>query len=382
MHVVKVGIDARALLAPRTGIGVYTEQIARGLAAESGVEVTLFAPREIDGKEGFPGDAVRSRSGRHPFGTVWVQTHLSRALASERCDVLLSAVTIAPARIDIPYVPVVHDLTPLTHPEWHRRKTIVAFLPWIERTLERSERIIAVSKATAADLARRFPETRGKTVVIEHGVDPRFSPEGAPGEGEAVRREHTRGRPFILYFGTLEPRKNVGALVAACERLWRERRERPDLLLAGSGGWKSEPLLARIARSPFRDKIHRIGWVPADAAPALLRAAEAFCYPSHEEGFGLPVLEAMASGVPAVISTAPALLEVAGDAALSVPAMDAAGLAESLARLIEDPSLRRDRIARGLARAACFRWDDAAGRTAAVLREASGSDAAPGPASS
>jgi len=135
MHVVKVGIDARALLAPRTGIGVYTEQIARGLAAESGVEVTLFAPREIDGKEGFPGDAVRSRSGRHPFGTVWVQTHLSRALASERCDVLLSAVTIAPARIDIPYVPVVHDLTPLTHPEWHRRKTIVAFLPWIERTM-------------------------------------------------------------------------------------------------------------------------------------------------------------------------------------------------------------------------------------------------------
>lgn len=382
MHVVKVGIDARALLAPRTGIGVYTEQIARGLASEAGIDVTLFAPREIDVRGGFPGGAVRSRSGRHPFGTVWVQTHLARALASERCDVLLSAVTIAPARIDIPYVPVVHDLTPLTHPEWHRRKTIAAFLPWIERTLERSERIIAVSRATAADLARRFPETRGRIVVIEHGVDPRFSPAGSPAEAEAVRREHTLGRPFILYFGTLEPRKNVGALVAACERLWRERPGRPDLLLAGSGGWKSEPLTDRIARSPFRDRIHRIGWVPAEAAPAILRAAEAFCYPSHEEGFGLPVLEAMASGTPVVTSTAAALLEVAGDAALSAPATDAARIAESLARLLDDPALRRDRIARGLARASRFRWGDAVGRTAAVLRDASGGGGAAVPASS
>jgi len=367
----KVGIDARALLAERTGIGVYTEQIARGLSAQPDVDVTLFAPRAIDGRAGFPA-VVRQRPSRHALGTVWVQTRLARALVAEGSDVLLSAVTIAPARIDVPYVPVVHDLTPLTHPEWHRRKTVVAFLPWIERTLERSARIIAVSRATAADLGRRFPETRGRTVVIGHGVDPRFSPEAVPGEAEAVRREHTGGRPFILYFGTLEPRKNVGALVAACERLWRERRDRPDLLLAGGGGWKSEPLVARIARSPFRDRIHRTGYVPLEAVPALLRAAEVFCYPSHEEGFGLPVAEAMASATPVVISTAPALLEVAGDAALAAPAADPAALAEALARLTDDADLRRALAARGIERAAAFRWADASERTAAVLREAAG----------
>ncbi|HET9471587.1 MAG TPA: glycosyltransferase family 1 protein [Usitatibacter sp.] len=327
----KVGIDARALLSERTGIGVYTAHIAAGLSAQPGVEVTLFAPRAIGSRAGIPA-RVRSRTGRHAFGTIWVQTHLARELAADGCDVLLSAVTIAPARIGLPYVSVVHDLTPISHPEWHRRRTVVAFLPWIERTLAGAERVIAVSQATAGEIAARFPEIRGKTVVIEHGVDPRFSPAAPPGESAAVRAEFTRGRPFFLYLGTLEPRKNVGALIAACERLWRERRARPDLLLAGSGGWRSEGLLSRIARSPFRDKIHRIGWVSADSAPALLRAAEVFCYPSHAEGFGLPVLEAMACGTPAVVSTAPALREVAGDAALAVSPTDPAALADALAR--------------------------------------------------
>ncbi|HET9793248.1 MAG TPA: glycosyltransferase family 1 protein [Thermoanaerobaculia bacterium] len=367
----KVGIDARALLSEHTGIAVYTAQIARGLSALPGVDVTLFAPREISLSAGSLPSSFRPGSNRRRFGTVWLQTRLSRDLAAEGCDVLLSAVTIAPARIDLPYVPVVHDLTPLTHPEWHRRKTIVAFLPWIEKTLERSARVIAVSQATAAELARRFPDVAARIAVIEHGVDSRFSPVAAePGEADSVRAARTAGRPFILHLGTFEPRKNLGTLVAACERLWSEDPRRPDLLLAGSGGWKSEALLARIARSPFAERIHRAGYVPAEDVPALLRSAEAFCYPSREEGFGLPVLEAMASGTPAVISNAAALLEVARDAALAVAPDDVAGFAGALARFLDDRDLRRTQIERGLARAAGFRWPAAAERTARVLRDA------------
>jgi alpha-1,3-rhamnosyl/mannosyltransferase len=306
---------------------------------------------------------------RHRFGTVWVQTLLPRRIVETGVDVLLSAVTIAPARLPVPSVPVVHDLTPLTHPEWHRRKTVVAFVPWIERTLERAARVIAVSSATAAELARRFPDVRGRIAVIPHGVDPRFSPASPPGEAEAVRRAHTGGRPFLLSFATLEPRKNLDTLVAACERLWREDGSFPDLLLAGGAGWKSAVLLAAIARSPFHDRIHRTGYVPADAVPSLFRAAEAFCYPSHEEGFGLPVLEAMACATPAVISTATALLDLAGDAALSAPADDPGKLAEALAAMLGDADLRRRCAERGLARASGFRWSDAAEKTAAVLRD-------------
>jgi glycosyltransferase involved in cell wall biosynthesis len=364
---VKVGIDARALLPEQTGIGVYTEEIARGLAAIPGIEVILFAPREIPPRAVPPG--VRTVTDRHRFGTVWVQTLLPRRIAETGVDVLLSAVTIAPARLPVPSVPVVHDLTPLTHPEWHRRKTVVAFVPWIERTLERAARVIAVSSATAAELAGRFPDVRGRIAVIGHGVDPRFSPASPSGEAEAVRRAHTGGRPFLLSFATLEPRKNLDTLVAACERLWREDGTRPDLLLAGGAGWKSGALLAAIARSPFRDRIHRTGYVPANAVPALFRAAEAFCYPSHDEGFGLPVLEAMACSTPAVISAAPALLELAGDAALSAPAGDPGRLAEALAAMLGDADLRRRCVERGLARASLFRWSDAAEKTAAVLRD-------------
>jgi glycosyltransferase involved in cell wall biosynthesis len=266
----------------------------------------------------------------------------------------------------------VHDLTPLSHPEWHRRKVVAAFLPWIERTLDRAAHVIAVSEATARDLRERFPEVSGRVTVVPHGVQSRFHPDDAEGKAEATRREFARSRRYMLYLGTLEPRKNLLRLLSACERLWREKRSRPDLLLAGGAGWRSAALLERIARSPFRDKIHRVGYVDPEDAPLLYRAAEVFCYPSHEEGFGLPVLEAMACGTPAVISTTPALEETAGGAALSAPADDDASLAEAIARVLEEPGCRERLIASGLARARSFRWKESARKTAEVLRVACG----------
>jgi glycosyltransferase involved in cell wall biosynthesis len=365
----KVGIDARALLSEKTGIGVYTDQIVRHLARDPRIELHLFTPREFKPPGGFPGN-VRLHSDRHRFGTVWVQTHLPRRLLREECEVFLAPITIVPARIRIPFVPVVHDLTPLTHPEWHRRKVVVAFLPWIEKTLDRAARIIAVSHSTAGELARRFPETASRITVVENGVDRRFSPGGSAEGNEEIRRKYSKGNRFILHLGTLEPRKNLMTLIAACERLWREKRSRPDLLLAGGAGWKSGPLLARIARSPFRDKIHRIGYVPADLAPALYRAAELFCYPSYSEGFGLPLAEAMACGTATVISTADALLETAGGAASAVPADDPAAFAEALARVLEEPGAREEHVRRGLLRASVFCWGSSAEKTAGVLRSA------------
>lgn len=365
----KVGIDARALLTEKTGIGVYTEQIVRHLARDAELELHLFTPRELKPPSGLPAN-VRFHSDRHRFGTVWVQTHLPGRLLREECDVFLAPVTIAPSRVGIPSVPVVHDLTPLVHPEWHRRKVVVAFLPWIEKTLDRAARIIAVSQATARDLARRFPETASRIAVVENGVDSRFAPGGSGEADEELRRKYAKGNRFILHLGTLEPRKNIQTLVAACERLWRDKRSRPDLLLAGGAGWKSAPLLARIARSPFRDKIHRIGYVPADLAPSLYRAAEVFCYPSYSEGFGLPVAEAMACGTAAVISKDEALLETAGGAASSASADDPLALAEALARVLEEPGAREEHVRRGLLRASTLRWSSSAEKTAGVLRSA------------
>ena len=236
--------------------------------------------------------------------------------------------------------------------------------------MDRASRLVCVSHATERELLQRYPETAARVRVVANGVDPEFSPETDSAALEETRRRHAGGRSFILYLGTLEPRKNVGALLSACELLWENGRRRPDLVLAGGVGWKSFPLARAIARSSFRDRIHLAGYTDRESARRLYQAAEVFVYPSHAEGFGLPVLEALACGTPVVASTAEALVEVAGDAALYAPAEDVALLARQIARVLDDDAVRRGLSQAGPARAARFSWAAAGEATARVLEEA------------
>jgi glycosyltransferase involved in cell wall biosynthesis len=365
----RVGIDGRALLGQKTGIGSYTRGIARALAARRGLTVALFSPRPVE-EDGLP-----VRCDAHPFGMVWVQTTLSRRLEAWGADVLLASLTVGPARGGLPFVSVVHDLTPLTHPEWHAARTLIGFVPLWERTVERAGRFVCVSETTARHLTALYPETAGRVRVARNGVDPIFRPGGDPSWREHTRRRYANGRPYMLYLGTLEPRKNVETLVVACERLWARRRSLPDLVLAGGAGWKTASLHRRITASPFRDKIHRTGYARREEAVDLYRAAELFVYPSLAEGFGLPVVEAMACGVPVVASSAEALVEVCGDAALYADPRDPAALARQIERALEEEETRRVLTQRGTARAAGFTWEAAAEPTASALAEAVGESA-------
>ena len=367
---VRIAIDSRALLAERTGIGTYTYAVAQGLARVKGAEVGLFAPRPFP--KSFHGAGHFSlHTDHHPAGILWVQTTLPRRIARWGADVLLSALTIGPAHTRVPFVSVVHDLTPITHPEWHAGRTLIGFVPMWERTVERAARFLCVSQTTADDLVARYPETAPRVRVARNGVDREFfCPADDPAARQRTRHRYSNARPYILYLGTLEPRKNVEGLVAACERMWGRRRSHPDLVLAGGAGWKTAGLHRRIVRSPYRDKIHVAGYTARDAARELYRGAEVFVYPSLAEGFGLPLLEAMACGTPVVCSTADALVEVAGDAALYAPARDTEALSRQIERALEDEDARTALRAAGHARAALFRWEDAARDTAAAVAEA------------
>jgi len=365
---VKIAIDARALLPPTTGIGTYTRGIAGALAARPGLEVRLFSPRPLP--EGNGAAPLSVAADRHPLGMIWVQTTFERRAREWGADVLLAALTIGPVRATLPWVSVVHDLTPCTHPEWHRARTLVGFVPLWNRTVEQASRFVCVSEATERDLVRAHPDAASRSRVVPNGVDADFSPAESKEEKEETRRRFAEGRRFLLYLGTLEPRKNVETLVEACERLWARRPEAPDLVLAGGSGWKTVALEAQIAASPFRERIHLPGYASKETALALYRAAEVFVYPSLAEGFGLPVLEAMACGAPVVVSTAEALREVAGDTALFAEPLDAAGFASRIERLLDDPVLAGRLAAAGPPRAAAFSWDAAAAATARVLEEA------------
>jgi len=364
----RVAIDARALLSQKTGIGTYTRGVASGLAALPGLEVGLFSPRALSESDSRGPWSVHSDA--HPFGMIWAQTSLPRRCAEWKADVLLSALTIGPVRGRIPFVSVVHDLTAWTHPEWHAARTLVGFAPLWERTADRAARFLCVSKTTAEDLLRRYPETAPRVRVVSNGVDQDFTPAPEGDASEQTRRRFAEGQRYLLYLGTLEPRKNVETLVAACERLWARRRSRPDLVLAGGAGWKTSSLHRRIVRSPFRDKIHLAGYAPREVARELYRAAEVFVYPSLCEGFGLPALEAMACGIPVVVSTAPALIEVGGNAALYADPRDPVELARQIERALEDVPLREQLRRAGPERAASFSWEAAARQTADVLEEA------------
>jgi glycosyltransferase involved in cell wall biosynthesis len=365
----RIAVDARALLGQSTGIGTYTRGISRALAARDAVEVGLFSPRPIPDPP-LAGGALSVHCDGHRFGTVWLQTTFPGRAADWGANALLAALTIGPARGDLPFVSVVHDLTAVTHPEWHSARTLVGFLPLWQRTVERAAGFLCVSETTARELSAAYPEIRSRVSVAQNGVEEAFFPMADSTSAERTRRRFAAGRRFLLSLGTLEPRKNLETLVAACERLWTRRRARPDLVLAGGPGWKTSSLHRRISRSPFRDKIHLPGYASRPLAADLYRAAEAFVYPSLAEGFGLPVAEAMACGTPVVASDIEALREVAGDAALYAPPLDAGALDRAIERALEDEPTRERLRAAGPPRAALFTWGAAAERTAAVLSRA------------
>jgi glycosyltransferase involved in cell wall biosynthesis len=231
----------------------------------------------------------------------------------------------------------------------------------------RARRVVAISEATRRDVAELLGVPRERIDLAYPGVDPRFRP--LPVEEVRAFRERL-GLPerFILYLGTLEPRKNLPALVQAFALL---RRDQPDLhlVLAGARGWWYHSLLRMISDSNLGDRVHLPGFVPAEDLPSWYNAATAFAYPSSFEGFGLPVAEALACGRPTVTSDVSSLPEAGGDVALRIPPGDPIALADALARALTPAEAERARIA-GPAHAHTFTWEAAAASLCATYRRA------------
>jgi len=363
-----VAVDLRALVPAETGIGVYTRALLLELARQDGFRYTGLAHRPPRDGEEIAAAGIATEQEAAPLGVIWQQLRLPRRLGRGDFDLLWSPLLTLPLRCPIPAVATVHDLTTLLLPETHRLKVKWSILPFLRPSLERADRVVTISQASARDIAFHFPQAARKVRVVYPGIGPEFRP-GTPEEIAAIRRELAAPEGYILYVGTLEPRKNVGAVLDAWESLHDEDPHVPPLVLAGAYGWGSQHLLRRIEALASRG-VRSLGHVDRDHLVRVFQGARVFVYPSLYEGFGLPPAEAMACGVPAVVSDASSLPEVVGDAGLRVPPGDTGALALAIRELIREPGRAAELGARGRERAGRFRWDQAAREMEEVFREA------------
>ncbi len=360
----RIALDARLWAEPRSGIGRYTRSLAEALVRVAPGEAwTLYVDR-LPGPA-LPGVDVRCLP--TPRRLVWTLRHLPRDLRRHPVDVYHGVTGFElPPRGRAALVTTVHDLIPLRFPALvpRRHRWVVRCL--LGPALRRAACVIAVSETTRREILDRFRLPPARVVVVPEAAGPGFAPPG-PAALAAVRRRFRLEQPYVLSVGLLEPKKNLAALLAAVARLraaggWG----RMELVVVGAPGWGVDPA-AHARRLGVADLVRFLGPVPDAALPALYGGARAFAFPSLWEGFGLPVLEAMATGVPAVVSDRGALPEVTGGAALLVEPT-AAALADGLGRVLSDEALRERLRAAGLARAAEFSWERTARETLAVYR--------------
>jgi glycosyltransferase involved in cell wall biosynthesis len=353
-----LGVDARAAAEEPAGRGRYVRELLAALARRDDDHVyELYARTRWDAEldERFRWRLIGARD------PLW---HVRAARsASSSCDGFLSTNSYLTAWfLRVPSAVVVYDLVPFQPGVRARRSSGLIERATIGLGVRRAGRLLCISEATRADLVARYPWAADKTSVTPLAADPRFAEPPAPGSLEEVRRRHGLDERFVLCTGTLEPRKNLLRVLEAHAGLTDVQ-----LALVGPRGWEFEAILEEAGRRG--DGVRVLGQLTDDDLAALYHACTVFCYPSLYEGFGLPLLEAMAAGAACVTSSVSSLPEVGGDAVVYVDPTSVDEIRSAIARLLESDGERADLGRRARRRAAGFSWDRTAAETLAALEE-------------
>ena len=361
----RIGIDARLVYYSRAGIGQYILRIVQALSEidVSGHQFILLQSRKdhtrLDGHASFGRVSLWTPS-HHRLEQLTLRLEISRL----HLDLLHSPDFIPPFRWRGRSVITVMDLAFLRFPQLLTDESR-RYYSQVSRAVTRADAILAISQSTKNDLVTLLNAPAGKITVTHLAADPACRPVTEPARLEAVR--HTYGLPagYLLFVGTLEPRKDLPTLLRAFASLGPAAQD-VCLAVAGRPGWLYEQVYD-LAESPrLGDRVRFLGGVPAADLPALYSGARLFVLPSLYEGFGMPVLEAMACGAPVVCANTSSLPEIAGDAALLFPPGDEVALAQAMTAVLLDGDLRRQLAERGFARAARFSWETTARQTLAV----------------
>lgn len=374
----RVTIDYTSAIAQGAGIGRYTRSLVAGLArVDPATQYTLFSVERPTPTRGFPDPALAPNMRPRVFGVgnryatiAWQRLRLPAPVewvAGPSAVFHGPDFTLPPTR-SARRVVTIHDLAFLTHPALAFPKLAAYLQTVVPRSVRSAQRVIAVSQFTADELVARLGVAPERISVIPLGVDPSVRRITDPARIAELEARLGLRHPLVLAVSTIEPRKNYERLIAAFARATQAPDGPQMLALAGRKGWLYEGTFEAVKRYGVQDRVNFLDYVSDDDLPTLYTAADALAMPSISEGFGIPVIEAMACGTPVVCSSAGALPEVAGDAALIVAPEDVEGLAAALVRIISYPALREELRQRGLQRCRRFDWDIAARAHAQVYQ--------------
>jgi glycosyltransferase involved in cell wall biosynthesis len=371
--IMRVAVDAHMIGERQTGAEYYTLGLIAGLArVDSENHYTLLTTHRAALKR-----ALNLPSNFEPF-TVHPGSNLPRvawamprACRQVRAQVLHVSYT-APPICPCPTVVTIHDIAYEFFPRFFSPRDRWLLSITVPFSCRRAARVIAVSECTKHDLIDQYGIPETKIRVIYEAANDKFS-QGIPQEKVThIQKQYADGRRYILAVGNIQPRKNLKRLIEAFAALIAENTEEdmPVLVIGGQAKWQSSAIYQQVEQQGLSSFIHFTGYIPDEDLPALYRGAEIFVYPSIYEGFGLPPLEAMASGIPVICSKASALPEAVGDAALLIDPLDTGSIVQALRELVSDAARRQALTRAGLARAAQFSWEKTARETIAVYEEA------------
>ncbi len=368
----RIGIDFTSAVRERAGIGRYARELIRALSRRDREnEYILFVPRDADANLLRWDWASNFTIRRAPLterslAALWHRLRVPLFIEAfvGKVDVFYSPDFLLPPTRARRAIVTIHDLSYVRVPDCFPKPLLNYLNRSVPRALERADLILADAVSTQRDLVDVYRVPADKIHVLYSGVEPRYRADISEAERERVRQKLNLTAPYILSVGTLQPRKNYVRLIQAFARLPITNYQ---LLIVGGRGWLYADIFQTIDRLRLQDRVRVLDFVADDDLPALYAMATLFVYPSLYEGFGIPILEAMACGAPVVSSNTSSMPEVAGDAALYFDPRDVAALAEALQRARADETLRADLRRKGFEQAKRFSWEKAAGELLGYL---------------